>query len=300
MGSRRHVKKVVHIIKTVFLTVFIGGIALLCLMPLIYTFVASFMSNAELNSHYGAVFGSYEDGLHHYIAQNVKLRLIPEIVSFVQYYKALFQSTEYLATYWNSIIYVVPIVIFQLVTAVLCAYGFSRLKGKPWAVLFFVYIILMLMPFQVTLVPNYIVSKWLKIFDTRFAIWMPGIFSPFSVYILTRYFKRIPREMYEQAKIDGAGELGILTRIYLPMGKSAVMSCAMLVFMDYWNMVEQPLVMLNDESLYPMSIFLARTGADDIGIAFALAVLYMVPCILLFIYGEEDLSDGLAGQTELK
>ncbi len=193
-----------------------------------------------------------------------------------------------------------PIVLFQLATALLAAYGFTRYRGRIREIIFFAYIILMLMPYQVTLVPNYLVSNWLHILDTRWAIWLPGIFSPFAVYLLTKYMRKIPYSVIEAAKIDGAGEWKIFTKICVPLCKGAVCSAAILVFIDYWNMVEQPLILLSNEEMHPLSVFLSKINSGEIGLAFAVATIYMVPSLLVFLYGEDYLVEGITYQGGIK
>ena len=222
------------------------------------------------------------------------------MVSFSQYITVLFKSPDYLLKFWNSVILVGPIVLFQLAVASLAAYGFARYTGKLRSIIFFSYIILMLMPYQVTLVPNYLVASWLNILDSYWAIWLPGIFSPFAVYLLTKFMKRIPYSIIEAAQIDGAGEWTIFRRICLPLCKGALASAAILVFIDYWNMVEQPLILLSDAETHPLSVFLSKINAAEVGLAFAVATIYMVPSLLVFLYGEESLVEGIANQGGVK
>ncbi|MDE6776391.1 MAG: carbohydrate ABC transporter permease, partial [Oscillospiraceae bacterium] len=210
-----------------------------------------------------------------------------------QYLSVLFKSPDYLLKFWNSVILVVPITVFQVLLASMTAYGFSRYRGKIREIIFFVYIILMLMPYQVTLVPNRLVSEFLGIFGTRWAIVLPAIFSPFSVYLLTKIMRRIPNAYFEAARLDGAGEFQIFLYICLPLCRSAMLSVGLLVFIDYWNMVEQPLILLDNEDKYPLSVFLSQINTGDVGLAFAVAVVYMIPALLLFLYGEEYLVEGI-------
>ena len=156
------------------------------------------------------------------------------------------------------------------------------------------------MPYQVTLVPNYLVSNWLQLIDTKWAIWLPGIFSPFAVYLLTKYMRRIPFGVIEAAKIDGAGEWQIFTRICVPLCKGALCSVAILVFIDYWNMVEQPLILLSNDEMHPLSVFLSKINSGEIGLAFAVATIYMVPSLLVFLYGEDYLVEGITYQCGIK
>ena len=274
--------------------------AVIFLAPIILTITNSFMASSEIFSNYGVIFSTTESGGKVYVSETVNLKFIPDIVSFSQYITVLFKSPEYLLKFWNSVIYVVPIVVFQLFGALLASYGFTRFQGRVKQIIFFVYVILMLMPYQVTLVPNYLVAEWLNILDTKWAIWLPGIFSPFAVYLLTKFMRRIPVSVIEAAQIDGANEWRIFTSICVPLCKSSLFSVAILVFIDYWNMVEQPLILLSDSEQYPLSVFLSQINSGEIGLAFAVATIYMVPSLLMFLYGEEYLVEGITYQGGIK
>ena len=146
----------------------------------------------------------------------------------------------------------------------------------------------------------FMVAAMLGIVGTRCAIWLPGIFSPFAVYMLTKYMRRIPYSLYEAASIDGAGEWQIFTQICMPICRGGLASIAILVFIDYWNMVEQPIVLLPDAAKQPLSVYLSSINANEVGLAFAVATIYMVPCLLLFLHGEDYLVEGIAHQGSVK
>ncbi len=275
-------------------------IALIFLAPIVFTIANSFMSSSEISSNYGAVFQKTGTGGKVYIGKTVNLKLIPDIVSFSQYITVLFKSPAYLLKFWNSIFLVIPIVIFQLTVATFSAYGFARYDGRIRGTIFFFYIILMLMPYQVTLVPNYLVSERLDLLNTYWAIWLPGIFSPFSVYLITKYMKRIPPSLIEAAQIDGAGEWMIFRKVCMPLCKGIIFSTGILVFIDYWNMVEQPLILLTDTDKYPLSVYLSKINSGEISLAFAVATIYMIPTLLVFLYGEEYLVEGITYQGGVK
>ena len=296
---RMMTKKRRETVRMVIRTVIAGTFAVLFLLPIVLTITNSLMTVSEINANYGVIFAK-KQGVRVFISKTVNLKFIPDIVSFGQYFKVLVLSPQYLLKFWNSFFYVVPIVVFQLAVASLAAYGFARYRGRVREVIFFAYIILMLMPYQVTLVPNFLVSSWLNIINTRWAIWLPGFFSPFAVYMLTKYMRRIPRSIYEAAEIDGAGEWQIFTRVCLPNCRGGLASIAILIFIDYWNMVEQPLILLSDEQLHPLSVFLSRINADEISLAFAVAVIYMVLPMMVFLYGEEYLVEGIVYQGGIK
>ncbi len=297
-------RKIDNAIRLTIATVVAAMFAFLFLMPIVLTITNSFMGSAEIASNYGTVFATNANGGKVYISEKVNLKFIPDIVSFSQYSTVLFKSPQYLLKFWNSVVLVGPIVLFQLIVATLASYGFARYTGKIRAIIFFAYVILMLMPYQVTLVPNYLVVDYLnnffKIKDTYWAIWLPGIFSPFAVYLLTKFMKRIPQSMIEAAQIDGAGEWQIYRKICMPLCKGAICSAAILVFIDYWNMVEQPLILLADAEKHPLSVFLSKINSGEVGLAFAVATIYMVPPLLVFLYGEEYLVDGITYQGGVK
>lgn len=281
------------------LTLISALFALSFLMPTLLTVSNSFMTQSEINANYGAVFSAASEG-QTYISETVNLKFIPDKVSLSQYVTTLIKSPEYLLKFWNAVILVVPIVLLQVSVAAVASYGFSRWRGRVRDSIFFFYVILMLMPYQVTLVPNYLVSEWLGLLNTRWAIIFPGAFAPFSVFLLTKFMRRIPVSQIEAAKLDGSSEWQIFTRIYLPQCRSALYSIAILVFIDYWNMVEQPLILLENAELQPLSVYLSTINAGEIGLAFAVATIYMIPSLLLFLHGEEYLVEGIAQSGSVK
>ncbi len=290
-------KKILPLFAAILLLV----IAFAFLAPTILTISGSFFTQAELSSNYGMIFEGAGSG-GSYVSEKTNLKFIPDQVSFKQYFTVLFLSPEYLFKFWNSVKYTLPIVIFQTVVACLAAYGFTRYRSKGRQLILFLYIILMLMPYQVTLVPNRLVSEWLGIYGTSWAIILPGVFSPFAVFLLTKSMRRVPTAVIEAAKLDGCSELQIFFKIYMPLCKNIIYSVMILVFIDYWNMVEQPLILLGsqNEDMYPLSIFLSKINSGEVGIAFAVAVIYMIPTLLIFLYGEQYLVEGIANSGSVK
>lgn len=292
---RRHDKRL-----TVIFTVFICISAVMFILPTILTIANSFMTNSEISANYGAMISNMSEDKKTFISENVNLKFIPDEVTLSQYKSVLIMNSDYLMKFWNSVILTVPITIFQIAVAVITSYGFARYPNKIKSLIFFIYIILMLMPYQVTLVPNFLVADKLGLLDTRWSIILPAVFSPFSIFLLTKVMKRIPTAYVEAAKLDGAGEIKILTKIYIPLCKGAIASVAMLVFIDYWNMVEQPLVLMRDANYHPLSVFLSQINQGDIGLAFAVGTVYMVPTILMFLYGEDYLIEGITHSGGIK
>lgn len=224
----------------------------------------------------------------------IDINVIPEKVTLSQYVELLFDSPVYLNMFWNSVKITVPIVTGQIIVSTLAAYAFTVLKFKGKEVLFFLYIIVMLLPLQVTLMPNYIVADWLNITDSYLAIILPGIFNPFGVFLLRQFMKSMPDAYMEAAQIDGAGHGRIFLSIIIPMIKPGIAAAVMLTLLDYWNLVDQAVIFIQDTEKQPLSIFLAQINSGEIGLAFAGSCFYAVPMLLILLYGQEHLKQGIA------
>ncbi len=287
LNVRRKMKKAV-------LTFFISIIAIAFLLPIVVTLANSFMSEGEIYDAYRSVNSNVYMGGSGYKSDRYGIfKFIPQIVVIEQYYDIMIKNNSYLFYFWNSVKIVVPIIIGQLITASTAAYAFSSFKFRFREQLFFIYIVTMLMPFQVTLVPNYIIADKLGLIGHLSSIILPGVFSTFGVFLLRQFMMYIPGEYSEAAKVDGGGHLNIFLNIVLPMTKTGIASLIILLFIDNWNMVEQPLVFLKEIKDYPLSIILSSINKYELGIAFAASALYMMPMLLIFLYGENYLVEGL-------
>lgn len=273
-------------VRTLLLTIFLTVIALVMLFPVVLTIVSSLMTEKEIMLNYGTLGKTQTNDF-------VNLKLIPDWVSFEQFFKVLISTSQFLRMFWNSVFMVVPIIIGQVVVATLAAFAFSKLRFPGREPLFIVYLITMLMPFQVTLVPNYIMSDRLGLINSPSSIILPGIFAAFGVFLLRQFMLQIPTAYMEAAQMDGAGYFRSFVKIVLPMVKPGMAALVVLLFADYWNMVEQPLIFLQDAALQPLSIFLSRLQEDALGVSFAAAVLYMTPMILLFLFAERYFIEGI-------
>ncbi|WP_188114487.1 carbohydrate ABC transporter permease [Paenibacillus sp. B2(2019)] len=267
-------------------------IAVLLLFPIVITFTNSLMTEKEIEINYGPI-GQMNEVIEGREDPYVNLKLLPDQVSLDQYTKVLLDNPKYLTMFWNSVFMVVPIIAGQTLVAALAAYAFSKLKFRGRDPLFLIYVLTMLMPFQVTLVPNYIMADKLGILDSSYAIILPGIFAAFGVFMLRQFMLDIPYAYIEASKMDGAGHFLIFYKIIIPMIKPGLAALVILLFVDYWNMVEQPLIFLNDPFKQPLSVFLSRINEGERGIAFAASILYMAPMVMLFLYAESYFIEGV-------
>ncbi|WP_051493235.1 carbohydrate ABC transporter permease [Paenibacillus sp. FSL R7-269] len=268
-----------------------GVVALLMLFPIGVTLINSFMSSREIGINYGPV-GQMNTVIEGRSDPFANLKWLPDQVSLEQYGKVLLESPVYLSMFWNSVFLVVPIIAGQTLIAALAAYAFSKLRFRGRELLFLVYVLTMLMPFQVTLVPNYIMADRLGLLNSPGAIILPGIFAAFGVFMLRQFMLDIPYAYIEAAKMDGAGHLRIFYTLIVPMVQPGLAALTILLFVDYWNMVEQPLIFLDDPLRQPLSVYLSNVSSEK-GLAFAASVIYMAPMVLIFLYAETYFIEGI-------
>ena len=265
----------------------------LFLFPLIITITNSFMSPHEVISRYTTTITPENVFYQRGVMNFVRMTLIPSFVSLGQYFQLLFESPLYLGLLWNSIILALPVVFGQLLISVPGAYAFEISKFKYKEPVFFTYIIVMLMPLQVTLVPNFIVADFLNIRDSYLAIILPGIFNPFGVFLVRQFLKGMPKEYIDSMKIDGAGHLTIISELILPLIKPAIAAVLILTFVEYWNIVDQAIVFISQAHSEPLSVFLSRISIANSDIIFAASAFYMLPAVLVFLFGQKNMVEGI-------
>jgi multiple sugar transport system permease protein len=219
--------------------------------------------------------------------------LIPQRVSGGQYAEVLVNQPSFLVLLLNSLAITLPVVLGSLVISLLSAYGFTIWNWKHREAVFMVYIVVMLMPLQAVLVPNYIVANIFGISKSYLAIILPGIFSPFGVFLLRQGMKAVPKACFEAARIDGAGNGHILVYILIPQLKSSIAALCMLTFIEYWNLVEQAVVFIDDYTREPLSVYLSRLAEGRMGLIFAASCVYMLPPLWFLLMGQGDLEKGI-------
>lgn len=214
-------------------------------------------------------------------------------VTFSYYYDVFLGSPQYLLRFWKSMGICLCIVAGQLVVSVLAAYGFAKCEFPGRDTILFVLMILMVLPLQVTLAPNYIMLDKLGLLDTYPALIFPSIFIPLGTFILTQSFKSVSDDIIDAAKLDGCGLFGLLWRIVLPMNTSGLVCVTLLSFLDGWNMVEQPIAYIKDFVRYPISVALAYVPPADSTLQLVCCILVVLPPLFLFTYFNRELVEGI-------
>lgn len=210
------------------------------------------------------------------------------------YYQVFLAQEQYLLRFWKSLGLCLCITAGQVVVSTLAGYGFAKCRFPGKNVLFFLLMVLMIMPLQVTLVPNYIMLDRLGLLDTYYALVLPMIFVPLGTFIMTQSFQAVPNEIIEAARLDGCGTLKLICRIAVPMNKAGLICTLLLSFLDGWNMVEQPMVYLEDFGRYPISVALASVPPEDPTVQLVCCILTVLPPLFLFTYFNRELVEGIA------
>lgn len=214
------------------------------------------------------------------------------------YYAVFLAQPQYLLRFWKSLALSLCIAAGQMAVSTLAGYGFAKYKFAGKNVLFFLLMVMMIMPLQVTLVPNYLMLSEMGLLDTYYSLALPAIFVPLGTFIMTQSFKAIPNDIIDAARLDGCNTWGVICRIATPINKSGLVCTMLLSFLDGWNMVEQPIVYLKDFAKYPISVALASVPPEDPTVQLVCCILVVLPPLFLFSFFNRELVEGIAAGGE--
>lgn len=262
-------------------------LAFIICYPLVFIFIGSFMSPTELGKNIESVIFDIENNFPTW-------SFLPKFPTLKSYIETLFDQPEFLTTFWNSIKIAVGVVVGQLVIGVPAAWGFARYVFPLKKLLFSLYIILMMLPFQTIMLSEYLVLNTFGLIDNLGAVILPGVFSTFPVFIMYNFFCRIPNGVIEAARLDGANEFQIFTKIGIPLGMPGIIAAMILQFLEYWNVVEQPMLFFENKSLWTLSLYLPSIEYENINVIFAASLISIIPSLLIFSAGQKHLQSGIA------
>lgn len=268
---------------------FLNGVLIifvfLAVFPILFTVTGSLMGNQELKQ----ILEPFLTGEGGYISW----KIFPMYPTLRAYVEVLLDSPEFFVMFWNSVKITTGVRAGQILVGVPAAWGFAKYKFPGKNALFLVYITLMMMPFQVLMLSNYLVLDGLGLLDTLLGIILPGIFSTFPVFIMYRFFEGIPETLLEAARIDGAGEWYCFWKLGIPLGSPGIISALVLGFLEYWNLIEQPMAFLKNKELWCLSLYLPEIEPAQAGKAFAVSVIVLIPAVLVFLAGQDYLEQGI-------
>ena len=253
--------------------------------PIIILITGSVMDQYEIKEYLNPIFTEAFDF--------ITWKIMPDYPSFANYGKLLFMTPQFFVLFWNSIRMTACILAGQLFVGVPAAWAFAVYRVRGSRMLFALYVILMLLPFQVTMLSSYLMLNRLSLLNTQQAIIIPAVFSTFPIFLTYGGFRGIPSQLFEAARVDGASERTIFLKIGIPLGKSGLLSAMVLGFLEYWNMMEQPMAFLDDKALWPLSLYLPEINWAQAGFAFCASVITLIPAVFVFTFGQDYLEQGI-------
>ena len=260
-------------------------LALLVWWPVWYLLMGALQSPEELELTVGPAISGQGEAIY---------TVLPTWPTLWPLIGLLLDTPEFWDTFWNTVLLSVPQVLGQMLTAIPAAWALSRLRFRGRKVLTGLYILLMLMPFQVTMTPNFLVLDALGLMDTVWAVILPGIYSAFPVFIMLRFFDGIPRELLDSADLDGADHWETFWYIGLPLGRPGILAAMVLTFLESWSAVEQPLTFLRKDRWLPLSL---RIGKMELSQAMGAGLVALIPAVLVFRWGQKYLELGIRSGT---
>lgn len=267
--------------------------ALVMLWPMLQTFLYSFSSISDMKA-YMQTRNNFD------VETWMDSRLSPRMFSLSQYYQILITDNTVLHLFVNSVMYTVMILLGQAIIIPAMAFALSKFRFPGRDGLFFVIILLMLLPFQVTMVPNVLTLRAMGLLNTIWAVVLPMWFTPFYIFLVRQFMVSLPGELIEAASIDGAGTFRTYVHIVLPVCRPILGAAAALSFADCWNLVEQPLTYLTERAdIQPLSVMFNQLANENTGFEFAGAALYILPALFVYLFFQEDILSGIQ-LTELK
>ena len=257
--------------------------------PILFLLSGSIMSRYELRESLLPLMADTD--------RLISWRFLPFYPTFGHYAKILFQTPQFFIVFWNSMKITVSVLLGQLVIAVPAAWAFAVYRFRFRKLLFTLYVVLMLMPFQVTMLSSYLVLDGLGLMNRHGAIILPAIFSTYPVFLIYSGFCDLPGGLVEAARIDGAGEWTIFARLGLPLASGGILSAAVLGFLEYWSLIEQPLAFLEYQSLWPLSLYLPEISLEQAGYSFVASVITLITAVFVFLSGREYLEQGIVASA---
>lgn len=228
------------------------------------------------------------------------IQWIPQKVTFEHHLKVWTGKESFLIYYMNSLKIALICMVGATFLSALAAYGFSRIEFKGRNLLFMFYLSMMMVPPQVLFVPKFILFDKIGIYNTHWALILPGLFTIFGVFLMRQFFMSIPQEITESAFVDGAGHFRIFFQLMLPLAKPALATLAIIDFSWHWNDYENALVFLLDRDLYTVPLgmqnFILEFNIDYNGMMAATSA-GIVPMLLVFLIGQKYIIQGITGSA---
>jgi ABC-type glycerol-3-phosphate transport system permease component len=211
-------------------------------------------------------------------------------------YQRIFQLVPMARYYLNSVIVAVSTTVIAVLVCSAAGYCFARLTFFGKGILFALILGALMVPYQSTIVPLFVMFANWNLLNSYIGIILPGVVSAFGVFMMTQFFQTLPKEMREAAIVDGANELRIFARIYLPLARPAVATLGLFVFMDSWDQLLWPMIVAPNPDMRTVQVGLAiiRQAAPVQNQVMAAIVLSVIPVIVAFLLAQKQFIAGIA------
>ena len=212
-------------------------------------------------------------------------------------YFEIFQVVPFGRFYWNSLFVAIATTVIQIVTASLAAFAFARLRFRGRDALFLVYLATLMIPFQVTMIPNFILIRYLQWYDTYQALILPSAFSVFSTFLMRQYFMSVPLDLDEAARMDGAGSGRIWAQIIMPLAGPVLATLAIFNFQASWNDFLWPLIITNSLDMRTIPVGLSSFQGEfntEWHLLMTGSVIALLPILIVYIIGQNWFVRGIA------
>jgi len=273
MSQRRAERRAKSVVKTVILIAF----GLLFVSPLLWMISSSLKGPLE-------VFG-------------IPFRWIPDEPRWQNYVEIWTDETiPFLLMYFNSFKIAILSIVGQVVVSSLAAYAFAKMEFKGKNLVFMIFLASMMIPSQVTIIPQFMLFHRMGLYNTHWAVIFPVWFNMTSIFLFRQFYMAIPNDLVESAKIDGASHLYIWSRIILPLTKPPMISVVILAFISAWDSYLQPLIFLVSKELYTVALgvnFYYRAEAQQFNLTMAAATSAIIPILIIFIFGQRYFVEGI-------
>lgn len=216
-----------------------------------------------------------------------------ESFGFQNYIDLLFDCFVFYPAFWNSVFYAGITVLIELIIIIPCAFAFVSAKFKGKDVLLVFYVVLMMMPLQVTILPNYIGLRDLRLLDTHLCIILPAVFSPFGIVVMRQYMQGMDNSIIEAIRLETNSMMRVLIHCVIPQVKICIFAVAIFIFAESWNMLEQPMLFLKSENLQNLSVFISKAENYGGEVLFPASVIFFIPVLLLYSFFNDYLEKGL-------
>ena len=254
---------------------FMGVFSVIMMYPMAWMLVTSFKSNADIHKN--------------------KAKFFPAEWT-VEGYRSAFEKAPIGDWLVNSIVITVVITFAVILTSTLIGYVFAKYEFKFKRSLFLLMLATMMVPPQVTMIPRYLMIQKMHLFNTRWALIVPGLVSAFAIYLARQFITDVPDSLCEAAKMDGAGPLRIYWSVILPNIKPAIGSIGIFTAMANWNDYLNPLLMLNDIDKMTLPLGLVMFDSQrsvDLAATMAAAAMIMMTMILIFVLFQRQFIKGM-------